>query len=101
MTKEDDIINSATSKRIRNQNLFNFANDMCTAFATEYNDSTAARYYKLDYLNKAKNNGLVPWSVREHLFNFSYVIEDDVELNKSLKIRAPESLSGFLLRLIF
>jgi hypothetical protein len=39
MTKEDDIINSATSKRIRNQNLLNYATDMCTAFDTEYTDA--------------------------------------------------------------
>jgi hypothetical protein len=54
MTKEDDIINSATSKRVRNQNLFNFANDMCTAFGTEYNDSTAARRREVELLGKLR-----------------------------------------------
>lgn len=54
MTKEDDIINSATSKRVRNQNLLNFASDMCNAFSTEYNDATAARRREVELLGRLR-----------------------------------------------
>lgn len=54
ITKEDDIINSATSKRVRNQNILNFANDMCNAFQQEYDDATAARRREIDLLGKLR-----------------------------------------------
>ncbi|CAD8106332.1 unnamed protein product [Paramecium primaurelia] len=54
ITKEEDIINSATSKRIRNQNLLNYASDMCNAFNTEYNDSTGARRKEVELLTKLR-----------------------------------------------
>ncbi|KAM3139546.1 hypothetical protein pb186bvf_008382 [Paramecium bursaria] len=54
ITKEEDIINSATSKKIRNQNLLNYANDMCNAFNTEYTDSSVARKREIDLLGKLR-----------------------------------------------
>ena len=57
ITKEDDIINSATSKKVRNQNILNFATDMCNSFDQEYNDATAARYLKhLTFLDAEKSS---------------------------------------------
>lgn len=54
MTKEDDIINSATSKRVRNQNILNYANDMCNAFSQEYNDATSARRREIELLGRLR-----------------------------------------------
>lgn len=54
ITKEEDVINAATSKRIRNQNLLNFGSDMCNAFNSEYSDSTGARRKEVDLLTKLR-----------------------------------------------
>jgi DNA repair exonuclease SbcCD ATPase subunit len=51
---EEDIINAATAKRVRNQHMLDYALDMCRAFAENYREATKARATEIDTLQKLR-----------------------------------------------